>query len=154
LSDTVRKFNIECLHHGVLAQSRTSGNASRDVHAKLSIRYGFESLAAAAAAGAVAGVLQTFLIGRHFLIPTVLLVPAILLGNLAWYGFQNRRWAKYLLFWLGLILASHVFFALFWAKRYREILGSAFEPVFVVLAIALAALTYAYARKNGLFRRP
>lgn len=123
------------------------------MHARLSIRYGFDILAAAAAAAAVAGVLQTFLIGRHFLIPTVLLVPAILLGNLAWYGFQDRPWAKYLLFWLGLVLASHVFFALFWAKRYREILGSAFEPVFVVLAIALAALTYAYARSNGLFRR-
>ncbi|MDO6488580.1 hypothetical protein Q4503_12770 [Colwellia sp. 6_MG-2023] len=96
-------------------------------------------------------VLQTFIIGRHFIIPTILLVITIFIGNLAWYGFKQAKWAQYITFWCGFILTSHCFFALFWAKKYREILGSAFEPVAVITTLLLFILTWFYARKNQLF---
>jgi hypothetical protein len=122
------------------------------VRGKLSLQYAFEILFATAAVAALLGVLQTFLIGRHYIIPTVILAAAVLLGNVAWYGFQNRPWAKYLLFWSGVLLTAHFFFALFWAKKYRELLGGAFEPVCVVVVVALAFVTLQYARRNHLFR--
>lgn len=120
---------------------------------KLSLRYAFELLFAAAAVIALLGVLQTFVIGRHFIIPTAILTLAVLLGNVAWYGFQDRPWAKYLLFWSGVLMTAHFFFALFWARKYRELLGGAFEPVCVVVVLALAFVTWQYARRNGLFAR-
>jgi len=46
----------------------------------------------------------------------------------------------------------HGFFALFWAKKYREILGGAFEPTFVVLVAVLALFCYQYATRNKLFK--
>jgi hypothetical protein len=122
------------------------------VRGKLSLQYAFEILFATAAVAALLGVLQTFLIGRHFIIPTVILAAAVLLGNVAWYGFQNRPWAKYLLFWSGVLLTAHFFFALFWANKYRALLGGAFEPVCVVVVVALAFVTLQYARRNHLFR--
>ena len=97
--------------------------------------------------------LQTFIIGKHFIIPTVLLVVAVFFGNLAWYGFKQVKWAQLLNFWCGVILTSHCFFALFWAKKYRELLGNAFEPVAVIITVLLLALTWFYASKNQLFKR-
>ena len=121
------------------------------MRSKLSLAYAFELLFAAATAAALLGVLQTFVIGRHFIIPTAILTVAVVLGNIAWWGFQDRRWAKYLLFWSGALATAHFFFALFWAKKYRELLGSAFEPVCVVVVLVLAFVTWQYARRNRLF---
>jgi len=120
---------------------------------KLTFAYSFDWLFAAISAAALVGVLQTFLIGRHFIIPTGILAVAVLTGNIAWHGLQDRVWAKQLLFWSGFLATCHLFFALFWAKRYRELLGDAFEPVFVVLSLLFALLSWQYARRNGLFIR-
>lgn len=120
---------------------------------KLTLAYSFDWLFAAISAAALVGVLQTFLIGRHFVIPTGILAVAVLTGNIAWHGLQDRVWAKQLLFWCGFLATCHLFFALFWAKRYRELLGDAFEPVFVVLTLLFALLNWQYARRNGLFHR-
>ena len=98
-------------------------------------------------------VLQTFVIGKHFIIPTILLVVTVFLGNLSWYGFKQVKWAQYLNFWCGLILTCHFFFALFWAKKYRELLGSAFEPVAIFVTLLLFTLTWFYANKNDLFKQ-
>jgi len=65
---------------------------------------------------------------------------------------QGQRWAKYFLFWGAFLLMMHGFFALFWAKKYREILGGAFEPTFVVLVVVLALLCYQYFTRNKLFK--
>jgi hypothetical protein len=119
---------------------------------KLQLRHGLDWLIATFTVLGFAAVLQTFIIGKHFIIPTILLVVTVLLGNLAWYGFKQAKWAQHLNFWLGFILTSHCFFALFWAKKYREILGEAFEPVAVVVTLLLLALTWFYARKNNLFK--
>ena len=118
----------------------------------LSLRYTFDHLAALVAAGAVIGVVQTFVIGKHYLIPTAILVLAVLFGNLARYGYRDRAWAKSVLFWIGVILNFHVFFALFWSVKYRAILGEAFEYVFAPLTLVLAYLLWQYARRNELFK--
>lgn len=120
--------------------------------AKLTLQYSLEWLFALITVAAVAGVLQTFVIGRHFIIPTAIATLAVMTGNLSWYGFRDHAWAKYLLFWAGVLMTAHGFFALFWAKKYRELLGGAFEPVCVVLTLALAFLVVQYARRNRLFR--
>ncbi len=118
----------------------------------LSLRYTFDHLAALVAAGAVIGVLQTFVIGKHYLIPTAILVLAVLFGNLARYGYRDQPWAKVVLYWIGVILNLHVFFALFWSVKYRAILGDAFEYLFAPLTVILAVLLWQYAKQNKLFK--
>ncbi len=95
--------------------------------------------------------LHTFIIGQHFIIPTAILLLAVVFGNLCYYGFRQARVAKYLMFWIGVMTTCHVFFALFWAKKYRELLGTYFEPVFALLCVVLLVLTYFYRRDNRLF---
>jgi hypothetical protein len=120
---------------------------------KLSLKYSLELVALVLTIVALLGVLQTFIIGRHFIIPTLILTVAIVLGNLARYGYQDHAWAKQMLFWLGLILTLHAFFALFWAQTLREMLGAAFEYVCAALALLMAFLTWQYASRNRLFHR-
>ena len=117
-----------------------------------SLTYTFDHLAALVAAAAVIGVVQTFVIGKHYLIPTAILVLAVLFGNLARYGYRDQAWAKVVLYWIGVILNFHVFFALFWSVKYRAILGEAFEYVFAPLTLVLAILVWQYARRNELFK--
>ncbi len=117
----------------------------------LSLRYSLDTLIALITAALIAGVLQTFVIGQHYLIPTGLLTFAVLLGNFARFGFSDRRWAKQVNFWIGFVLTSHVFFALFWSRKYREILGDAFEIVGTLVFLLLGFLTVQYARRNKLF---
>jgi len=110
-----------------------------------------EAVAVLFAIGAILGVLQTFIIGKHFVIPTMILVIAVLFGNLARFGLKGQRWAKHMLFWIFFLMACHAFFALFWAARPREILGELFLPVYGVAFLTLAVLCTAYAKKNKLF---
>jgi hypothetical protein len=119
---------------------------------RLSLKYSMELVAAILTVIALLGVLQTFIIGRHFIIPTIILTVAIILGNLARYGYRDQAWAKQILFWLGLILTLHAFFALFWAKAWRELLGGSFEYVCGAITLIMAVLTWQYARRNALFR--
>ena len=96
------------------------------------------------------GVVQTFVIGQHFIIPTIILMFAILLGNITAYAFVGKLWAKLVIFWLYVVLTNHGFFALFWAKKYRELLGQAFEPTCIVVVLVLAFLLFKYKRSNQL----
>ena len=118
---------------------------------KLSLKYSMELVASLIAVAALLGVLQTFVIGKHYVIPTGILVMAVLFGNLARFGYQGKPWAKHVLFWFGFMICSHTFFALFWAARPREILGDAFVPVYGALFIVFGFLAWQYARKNALF---
>lgn len=118
----------------------------------LSLSNSFDLIFALTAAVGALAVLQTFLIGGHYIIPSAILALTVLLGNIAWYGIAGQRWAKLLLFWCGFLFTAHAFFALFFSKRYREILGDAFEPACVVTVLVFAFLTWQYARKNALFR--
>ena len=119
---------------------------------RLSLKYAIEWLASFFALVAALAVLQTFLIGRHFVIPTLILIPTVLFSNLAYYGFKDRTWAKYMLFWLGFIFNCYTFFALFWAQKFREIMGDAFEFVWLPLVLIVTFLVYQYQNKNGLFK--
>lgn len=126
-------------------------NTTRQPLRYLSRQHSLECIAALLAALGLLGVLYTFVIGRHFLIPTVILAPVIILANLAWFGFKGQVWAKHFLFWACTLLACHGFFALFWAKKYREVLGSAFEPLVISLVVVLVYLLVEYVRRNKLW---
>jgi hypothetical protein len=117
-----------------------------------SLENAFDLLFAVLAVLAGIGVVQTFVIGRHYIIPSLMLAAALLLGNLAWYGLRGAIWAKRIMFWCAVLITAHGFFALFWAQRYRELLGNAFEPVCATLVVLFGFLTWQYARRNRLLR--
>ena len=116
-----------------------------------SLTHSLELLAVLLSVGAIIGVLQTFIIGKHFVIPTMILVLAVFFGNLARFGLHGQRWAKHTLFWIFVIAACHAFFALFWAKTPREILGDAFVYAYGANFLIFTFLSWQYARKNELF---
>lgn len=118
----------------------------------LSFRHSLELIAALVSLGALLGVLQTFVIGRHYVIPTMILLLAVVFGNLARFGLRGQTWAKHVLFWIFFVFTCHLLFALFFAARPRELLGSAFEPVYGVLFVVFGILVYQYGRQNELFR--
>ena len=124
------------------------------MNGKLSWQHSFDLIAALIAIVAVLAVLQTFIIGRHYLIPTMILFWAVLFGNFARYGLQGRPWAKQVLFWIFFIFTCHIFFAIFFTQKYRQVLGDAWEFVGSGLFIVFAVLCVQYARTNRLFAAP
>lgn len=112
-----------------------------------------EAIAAFFALVAGLGVLQTFIIGKHFVIPTMVLLLAVLFANLARFGVKGERWAKHVLFWLFFLLSAHTFFALFWAAPARpgEFFGAAFYPVYGGVFVIVGFLCWRYAKTNALF---
>ncbi len=116
-----------------------------------SLELSLELLATLVAVLATLGVFYTFVIGKHFVIPTMILVLAVLFGNLARFGIQGKVWAKHVLFWVFFIAACHTFFALFWAKTPREMLGNAFYFVYGFEFLLFSILSWQYAKKNSLF---
>lgn len=122
----------------------------------LSIEYSLEGLAALFSLLAAIGVLHTFILGKHFVIPTLALLLAIVFGNLARFGLTDQRWAKHVLFWLFLLLVFHALFALVWAGDARpgQLLGTAFYPAYGGFAVIVGTLTAIYAKRNSLFGKP
>jgi hypothetical protein len=118
-----------------------------------SLDHSLEGIAALIAAGAGLGVLQTFIIGKHFVIPTMVLFIAIFFGNLARSGLRGERWAKHVLFWMFALLVCHTFFALFWAAGARpgEFFGAAFYPVYGGFFVVVGYLCWTYAKRNDIF---
>lgn len=121
------------------------------MNGKFSWQHSFDLIAAMIAILGILGVLQTFLIGKHYLIPTMLLFWSVLFGNLARFGLQGMSWAKHVLFWLFFIFTCHLFFAIFFTQKYRALLGDAWEYVGTGLFIVFAVLCVQYARKNAIF---
>ena len=117
----------------------------------LSLDNSFDLIFALAAVAGVLATLQTFVIGQHYIIPTGILTVTVLLGSLARYGLAGQRWAKEILFWCGFLFSAHMFFAIFFSKRYPEVLGAAFLPVTIGTFLLFAFLSYRYARGNNLF---
>jgi hypothetical protein len=117
----------------------------------LSLENSFDLIFALAAAIGCLAVLQTFVIGQHYIIPTGVLAVTLILGNVARYGLKGARWAKELLFWCGTLFTAHVFFAIFFSKRYPEVLGAAFLPVTIGVFVLFAFLTVQYGRRNRIF---
>jgi len=83
---------------------------------------------------------------------TACITGVLLLGVVQTFviGQRGKLWAKLVIFWLYVILTCHGFFALFWAKKYREILGQGFEPTCVIFVLVLAFLLFKYKRSNQL----
>ena len=118
----------------------------------ISLKHSLDLLAAIIATGAFLGVLQTFIIGKHFVIPTMVLMLAVIFGNLARGGMRGERWAKHVLFWIFFIATCHAFFALFWAVTPRDILGDAFLFVYGAAFAIVGFLTWQYAKRNELLK--
>ena len=118
-----------------------------------SLDHSLEALAALFAVGAGLGVLQTFVIGKHFVIPTMILLLVFVFGNLARFGMQGHRWAKHTLFWLFLLMVCHAFFALVWAGDLRpgQLFGAAFYPAYGGFLVVVGWLCFSYASRNRLF---
>jgi len=119
-----------------------------------SLKHSLELLAASFAIVALLGVLQTFIIGKHFVIPTMVLFLAIVFGNLARSGLRGERWAQHALFWIFFLATCHTFFALFWAAEARpgQALGDAFYPVYGSFFVIVGFLCWQYANKNALVK--
>ena len=113
---------------------------------KLRLDYFLEWISLATACAVVIAVGYTFVIGKHYVIPTALLVMAIALANIGYHGLQNRLWARSLLFWIAAILFAHTFFALFYAKAPRDLLGQGFIPVYGCVCLLFGYLAFRYAR--------
>lgn len=118
-----------------------------------SLGYSLEGLATIVSAIAGIGVLQTFIVGRHFVIPTMILLMLMLFGNLARCGLKDQRWAKHVLFWIFTLAVFHSLFALVWARDARpgQLLGEAFYPLYAGFALGVGTLCFLYARRNALF---
>lgn len=130
---------------------RAIANGNRIKAGYFNLSCSIDLLFAALSVLAALAVLHSFVIGRHYIIPSLILVVAVVLGNIAWYGLQGHRWAKILMFWSAVLFTCHAFFALFWSKAYREVLGSAFEWVCGVTVILFVYLLLQYVRQNQLF---
>jgi hypothetical protein len=109
---------------------------------KLQLDYSLEWLATLVSLLALVSSFYTFVIGQHYIIPTMSLIPACVFANLAYYGFQDQRWARLILFWMFSILAAHFFMALFWAQTPREVLGSAFVPIYIAAFAFFCAIVF------------
>jgi hypothetical protein len=118
----------------------------------LSLANSFDLIFVLAAVIGALAVLQTFVIGQHYIIPTGVLAVTLLIGNVARYGLKGARWAKEVLFWCGFLFTAHVFMAIFFSKRYPEVLGAAFLPVTIGVFVLSAFLSYQYARRNRIFQ--
>lgn len=111
-----------------------------------------EAIAALITLGGVLAVLQTFIIGKHFVIPTMNLLLVFYFGNLARAGLNGERWAKHLLLWTFLLAVFHTFFALFWAGPARpgQFFGAAFYPLYGGFFVIVGGLCVNYAKRHSL----
>ena len=135
-----------------MAHRQTGNEWGQDLKNLFSLKHSLDLLAVIVAIAALLGVLQSFIIGKHFVIPTMVLVLAVFFGNLARSSMRGERWAKHVLFWIFFIATCHAFFALFWAVTPREILGEAFLFVYGAAFVILGFLTWQYAKKNKIMK--
>ncbi len=135
-----------------MAHRQTGNEWGQDLKNLFSLKHSLDLLAVIVAIAALFGVLQAFIIGQHFVIPTMVLVLAVFFGNLARSSLRGERWAKHVLFWIFFIATCHAFFALFWAVTPREILGDAFLFVYGAVFVVVGFLTWQYAKKNEILK--
>ena len=116
----------------------------------LSLRNTWDLFAILAALLAFASAMNQFIVGKHYMIPTAILVFTVFFGNLARAGLRGDRWAKHVLFWFGVLMTCMAFMGIFMAGAPKEALGSLFLPVWVAMFLVVAWLTWQYKSKNGL----
>lgn len=113
---------------------------------KFTLNYSLEWVTLAAACAVFLASVYTFAIGKHYVIPTALLGGAIILANLGYYGLRDKLWARSIFFWIAVVICAHTFFALFWARAPRELLGQGFFPVYGCVCVLFGYLASIYAR--------
>ena len=112
----------------------------------------FDLIAVVIAVACFAAVLGTFVIGKHYIIPTFWLAIALLFANLARHGLAGARWAKQILGHIGLLASANLFMGLFFAKTPKELLGALFLPAWGLAFLVVTALTWQYVSRNALLR--
>ena len=95
-------------------------------------------------------VISEFFIGQHYMRPTMVLLFTVIFGNLARHGLRGERWAKHMLFWFGFLMSCMAFMGIFFAQRPKELFGTFFLPIWVVMFLLVAWLTWQYKRKNDI----
>ena len=120
----------------------------------LKLQNGLALIAALIAAACFVMALYQFVIGQHYIIPTMWLLLTMITGNFARYALAGARWAQEILFWCGALASSTLFMGLFFAQKPKELLGGAFLPVWGLAFLVVAGLTFLHARGNGVFSRP
>ena len=118
----------------------------------LTLDNSFDLIAAVIAVACFAAVLGTFVIGKHYIIPTFWLAIALLFANLARHGLAGARWAKQILGHIGLLASANLFMGLFFAKAPKELLGALFLPLWGLAFLVVAGLTWQYVSRNALLR--
>ena len=118
---------------------------------KISLKNSFDLIFAILSAFGFLAVIQTFIIGKHYIIPTAILFITIIISNLSYYGFKDKRVAKKILFWIFFIFDFHLFFALFFSVKYRALLGDSFEIICISLLLLFSYLLVQYKNRNELF---
>ena len=118
----------------------------------LTLDNSFDLIAAVIATACFAAVLGTFVIGKHYIIPTFWLAIALLFANLARHGLAGARWAKQILGHIGLLASANLFMGLFFAKTPKELLGGLFLPAWGLAFLIVAGLTWQYVSRNALLR--
>lgn len=79
---------------------------------------------------------------KHFVTPTINLISAILFYNWSIYGFKRGPWLRSLPFYFCLVMSVHAYFALFWAKTPRAMLGDDFTLTYTIGCALFALLAY------------
>ena len=118
--------------------------------ALFSLRSSWELLAAIAAVALFGAAMYQFIVGQHYMIPTAILAPTFLFANLARRGFKGERWAKYVLYWFGVLMSSMAFMGIFMAGAPKEKLGALFLPAWGAMFLLVAWLTWQYGKRNEL----
>ena len=118
---------------------------------KISLKNSFDLIFAILSAFGFLAVIQTFIIGKHYIIPTAILFITIIISNLSYYGFKEIRAAKKILFWVFFIFDIHLFFALFFSVKYRALLGDSFEIICISFLLLFSYLLVQYEKRNQLF---
>ena len=108
----------------------------------------WDLIAVLIALGTFLAAMYQFVIGQHYMIPTMILLWTVLFGNLARFGLRGDRWAKHVLFWYGFLMSCMAFMGIFFAQRPKELLGGLFLPVWIAMFLLVAWLTWQYKRGN------
>ena len=113
-----------------------------------SLKNSWDLIAVIVAVATFAMAMYQFVIGKHYIIPTMILVWTVVFGNLARYGLSGARWAKHILFWFAFLMCCMGFMGIFFAQALRERLDTLFLPVWIAGFLLVVYLTWQYKRRN------
>ena len=105
--------------------------------------------------GLVYKVFEQSVLEHHFIIPsTQWLPPALIAGNLIYYGLKGHKWARIVNFWVCFCVEFLGFLSLFYSPTLaKTYVGPLWAGIFVaVLVLIFGYLLYSYQKSNELFK--